>query len=103
MVLWIRIFVVWAALCATCVPVLYFFFPWRSKRLGQLFMLKSAGYAALFDVAALFNLWQPRDIRIVFFAYIFCLTWVAISTSAFAFYMYRLRHPRKKGKHAVKQ
>lgn len=105
MITWIRIFIVWAAICATCVPVLYFFFPWRSRRLGQLFMFKTAGYAAMFDVAAVFTLWKPKDIRIVFFAYMFCLAWVAISTTIFAIYIWRLRHPpKKRGRHhAAKQ
>lgn len=92
---WIRVCVFVAAIGTTAVPIIYSFAPWRSRRLGQLFMLQSLAFAAAFDLNVVFTFWTPHNILVVFVIKAFVFTAIAMSTSALAWLMWRLNHPKK--------
>lgn len=99
---WIRVVVFVAAICTTTLPVLYAsLFPWRRRRLGQLFMLQAIAFALAMDLTALFSIWGKKiDILILFWIDATVLTLVAVSSLLLAIFMLRLRFPSKKGKNA---
>lgn len=98
--MWIRIFLVGAAICTTSVPVLYAFYPWRSRRFGQIFMLKAISFAFAMDVSAVLAFWQPKNIWVLFIADMLILTLIGISTALLTWQMWRMSHPKKKkGRH----
>lgn len=94
---WIRIVLLVAAICTTAVPILYSFSPWRSRRVGQLFMLQALSFAAAIDMSLLFAYWRPRNILMLFWVDAFVLTAIAVSTAALAWLMVRLNYLKKKG------
>lgn len=100
LLMWIRAFTFAAAACTTSVPVLYSFYPWRSKRFGQLFMLQAVAFAIALDTSAIFSVWRPKNIAIVFFADLGFLTLIGASTAGLAIQMWRITHPStKRGRH----
>ena len=94
---WIRIVALVAAICTTAVPVLYAFSPWRSRRVGQLFMLQAVSFAAAMILTVLFSYWRPKNILVMFWVDAVVLTAIAGSTAALALLMWRTNHPKKKG------
>jgi hypothetical protein len=103
LILWIRIFTIWAALCATCVPVLYAFYPWYSRPIGRGFMFQAVSFALALDVTVVFSLWPPANIYVIFYIDLFVLTLIGLSTSLLAFYMWRMNRPKKRGNHRAVQ
>lgn len=96
---WIHIVVVIAAICTTVVPVLYSFFPWRTRRIGQVFMLQAVSFAVAMDLTALFSYWHPSDILVVFWVDAFILTAISVSTAAFAVLILKMNYDAsRKGK-----
>lgn len=93
---WILFCVFIAALGATAVPILYSFSKWRERRLGQLFMLQAVSFALAIDFTFLFNIWTPKSILVLFWLNALVFTMIAISTSALAWLMWRLNHPKKR-------
>ena len=93
---WLQIAVLIAAACTTAVPIIYSFSPWRAKRIGQLFMLQALSFAAAMDLSALFSVWQPKDVLIIFWVDVIVITAIAGSTSALAVLIWRMSHPREK-------
>jgi hypothetical protein len=87
---WIRVVVIVTAICTTAVPVLYSFFPWRSRPIGILLMVESISFALAMDLSALFTIWKPSDILIVFWIDAVMLTAIAVSTAAMAYLMLRI-------------
>lgn len=83
-----------AAIGTTAVPILYSFSAWRSRRLGQLFMLQAISFAAAIDFTALFAFWHPNNIYILFWINAVVFTGIAISTSLLAWFMWQIK---KKG------
>lgn len=94
--MWILICTIVAAVGTTAVPVLYAFSPWRSRRLGQLFMLQAVAFAMAIDLTVLFEIWRPINILVLFWVNAVVFTFIASSTSALAIFMWRLNHPSKK-------
>lgn len=92
---WILGCVIVAAIGATAVPILYSFSPWRSRRLGQLFMLQALAFAAAVDLNVIFAFWTPSNVLVMFGIEAFIFTAIAISTSALSWLMWRLNHPKK--------
>lgn len=97
-ILWIRIFVVGAAICATSVPVIYAFYPWRTRGLGKVFMLQAFTFAVTMDISALFSFWRPRNLLFVFIVDLLILLGIGVSTLTMALFIWKLNHPRK-GRH----
>lgn len=99
---WIRIVLIVAAICTTAVPLLYSFSPWRSRRLGQLFMLQAVSFAVAIDLSLLFSYWRPKttedNILLLFWVDASVLTMIAISTAALAWMMVLLNYRKKKGR-----
>lgn len=91
---WILVCLIIAAIGTTTVPILYAFFPWRSRRLGQMFMLQAISFAAAIDLTALFAFWNPKNELVLFWVNAIVLTGIAISTSALAWIMWQIK---KKG------
>lgn len=99
LVSWIRIVAVITATCTTVVPILYSFFPWRTRRIGQIFMLQAVSFAMAMDLTALFSYWHPKDILVVFWIDAFVLTAVSVSTAAFAVLILKMNYDAsRKGK-----
>ena len=96
--LWIRIFLIGAAICVTSVPVIYAFYPWRTRRLGQLFMLQAFMFAVAIDTSLLFSFWRPDSILVRFVVNMILLVGLAVSTLGMAVHIWKLSHPRK-GRH----
>lgn len=94
---WILAVALITAACTTAVPILYAFSPWRSRKLGRLFMLQALSFAAAIDLSVLFMIWTPPSILVVFWANALMLTAIAVSTSALATLMWKMNHPKKKG------
>lgn len=86
--------VIVAAIGTTAVPLLYSFSAWRSRRLGQLFMMQAISFAAAIDLTALFAFWHPNDVYILFWINAVVFTGIAISTSLLAWFMWQIK---KKG------
>jgi hypothetical protein len=97
---WILICVVLAAMGATAVPIIYSFSPWRSRRLGQIFMLKAVSFAAALDMTVVFAFWTPHNILIEFWVEAIVFSAIAVSTSAQAFLIWQLRrkNARERGR-----
>lgn len=95
---WIRVVLIIAAICTTAVPIIYSFSPWRSRPFGRLFMMQAISFAVAMDLSALFSVWHPVNILILFWVDALILTLIAASTSAMAGMMWRMSHPSKKGK-----
>jgi hypothetical protein len=93
---WIRVVALIAATCTTMVPILYLFFPWRSRLIGRIFMLQALSFAAVIDLSTLFSFWHPDDILLVFWIDAIVLTAVAVSTFAFAVLLWSVRPFLKK-------
>lgn len=91
---WILACVIVAAVGTTSVPLTYSFFPWRTRRLGQLFMLQAVSFAVAIDLTALFIIWTPKNIMVLFWINAIVFTGIAISTSALAVVMWQIK---KKG------
>lgn len=101
LVLWIRSVAIVASICATSTPAIYAIcFPWRSRRIGQLFMLLAVTMALTIDLSMTFMFWRPKDILWVFWIDAIVLTLIAVSTLLLTIFMLRLRFPSKKGKNA---
>lgn len=95
---WIRVCVIVAAISTTAVPIIYSFSRWRSRRLGQLFMLQALAFAAALDLRAVYMFYSPVNILLEFWVKAFVFTLIAISTTALSCLMWRLSHPKKDGK-----
>lgn len=95
---WIRVVVIIAAVCTTSVPVLYSFSPWRSRRLGQLFMLQAISFATAMDLSAVFSIWKPTDVLVLFWTDAVVLSAIAVSTASLALLMWTMNHPKDKAK-----
>ena len=96
---WILICVIVAAIGTTAVPILYSFSPWRSHLLGQLFMLQAISFALAVDFTALFAVWSPKNILVMFWVNTIVFTAIAVSTSSLALLMWKLNHPKKRKNH----
>jgi hypothetical protein len=97
---WIRVFTFAAAICTTSVPAIYAFYPWRTRRFGQLFMLQAISFAIALDTSAVFSVWRPKHIVIIFFADLVFLALISASTFGLALQMWRVTHPSTKiGRH----
>lgn len=93
---WILICVFVAAVGSTAVPILYAFSNWRARRLGQLFMLQAVAFAIAIDFTFLFNIWTPKSILVLFWLNALVFTFIAASTTALTWYMWKLNHPKKR-------
>lgn len=102
LVVWILICATVAAICTTAVPILYAFFPWRTRRLGQLFMLQAVSFAVAMDATVIFTLWTPKSILVLFWINAIVFTAIAISTSLLAWWMWSLRRSAKKKEEGTK-
>lgn len=92
--MWILACIIIAAIGTTTVPILYSCFPWRTRRLGRMFMLQALSFAAAIDLTALFSFWTPKSILVLFWVNAIVFTGIAISTSALAWVMWEIK---KKG------
>lgn len=99
LVMWIRAFTYGAAICTTSVPILYSFYPWRSRRFGQAFMLQAIAFAAAMDITAFFTIWRPKNIWVLFYADMFILLLIAVATSGLTVLIWRMNRPKSKGRH----
>ena len=93
---YLRVIVVVVALCATSVPVVYSFSPWRSKPLGMLIMWLTVTLAVAVDVNILFMVWIPRDILVLFWINAIVLSMIGASTASLTFYIWKVNHIRKR-------
>jgi hypothetical protein len=93
---WIRIVALVTATCTTAVPVIYSTFPWRTRRLGKLFMAQAVSFAAAMDLTAVFSYWHPKNILLVFWIDAVVLTLVSVSTASLAGIMISARFFPKK-------
>lgn len=93
---WILGCVIVAAIGTTAVPIIYSFSPWWKRRLGQLFMLQALAFAAAIDLTALFSFWVPSSLLMLFWIQTLVFTAIACSTSALAWLIWNLNHPKKK-------
>ena len=84
---WIRVVVIISAICTTSVPIMYAFFPWRKRPLGRILMAKAISFAIAMDLSAIFAIWTPSDILIVFWVDAIVLTGIAASTLTMTLYM----------------
>lgn len=96
---WIRIVAIVTAVCTTSVPVLYSRFPWRTRRIGQMFMLQAIAFAAAMDMTVLFSYWHPKDILIIFWVDAVVLSAIAVSSAAFAILIWRYIRQNRKARH----
>lgn len=101
--LWIHIATAIAAACTTSVPVLYSFFPWRSRLLGRLFMLQACSFAAAMDLSTVLQLWKPTNVLLAFWTDVIVITAIAVSTLLMAIFMWRLSHQKKRDVDATDQ
>lgn len=85
--IWIRVVLIISAICTTSVPVMYAFFPWRSRPVGRILMAKGISFAAAMDLSALFSVWKPQSIFFLFLVDAIVLTMIAISTLCMSLYM----------------
>jgi hypothetical protein len=96
--MWIRVVLIIAAVCTTSVPVLFAFTPWRSRLIGKLFMTQAISFAVAMDLSALFSIWQPKNILVVFWVDAVVLSAIAISTFLFTAWLWNPTKYYKKGK-----
>lgn len=96
LVAWIRVVALITSTCTTMVPILYLFFPWRTRLIGRIFMLQALSFAAVIDLSTLFSYWHPDNILLVFWADAIVLTAVAVSTFAFTVLLWSVRPFLKK-------
>lgn len=89
---YIRVCLIVAGVGATSLPVVYFFFPWRSRLLGKIFMLKALSFAAALDVTILFSFWTPHNILVQFWVEAIIFTAIAITTSTMTFMIWYLNY-----------
>jgi hypothetical protein len=59
-------------------------------------MLQAISLAVAMDLSALFSVWTPRDILILFWVDALVLTAIAGSTASLSIFMFRLNHPKKR-------
>jgi hypothetical protein len=97
-ILWIRIFTVAAAICTTSVPIIYAFYPWRTRWLGRFFMGQACAFAFALDITVVFSFWRPKNIMIIFFVDMLLLLNIMVTTTGMAVFIWKLNHPRK-GRH----
>ena len=98
LVRYLLVMVVIAAISSTAVPVLYSFGPWRTRKLGRLFMLQAISFSLALNMTVLFQFWHPKDILWVFWIECVVFTMIAVSTSALAWLGWRENHAKYKGK-----
>jgi hypothetical protein len=96
---WIKYATIVAAICTTSVPIIYSFSPWWTSRLGLLFMFQAVSFAVALDLSAMFFIWHPSDILIIFWTDAIVLTAISVSTSLLAIFILGMNHPKRKGKH----
>jgi len=96
LMVWIFVCLIVAALCTTAFPVLYAFFPWRSSRLGKLFMLQAVAFAVAMDATVLFNLWVPSSVLLLFWANTIVFGLIAVATSLLTGMLWKLNHINRK-------
>lgn len=81
---WILVCVIVAAIGTTAVPILYSFFPWRSRPIGKLFMLQSISYALAIDLTVLFFLWPTDNILVLFWINAAVFTFISMTSISMA-------------------
>lgn len=84
---WIRVVVIITAICTTSVPAIYALFPWRSRTIGKVLMMQAIAFAMAMDLSALFTVWTPKDILVIFWIDAIVLTAIAISTASMTCFM----------------
>jgi len=99
---WLTVLMGISAVGVNAVPMIYFFSPWRSTRLGRIFMFQAASFAFAIDVSLLFQMWRPLDILVIFWSGVVLYTLIASSTSALAWWIWRLNRPSRKKVEIVK-
>lgn len=92
---WIRVVLWISAICTTSLPMLYAFYPWRSTRLGRLFMLMAFSFATAIDLTLLFQYWMPKNILVVFWVDAIVFSLIAISTSLMTWKIWYLNHEHR--------
>lgn len=93
---WIRVVTIIAALATTSVPVIYSLSPWRTHKLGRLFMYQGIAFAMALDLSAVFQIWRPKDILVLFWTDVIVLTVIAAATSALAILILSMNVPRRR-------
>lgn len=94
--MWLRVVVIMAAICATAVPVIYAFCPWRTSLLGKLFMNQAVALAVAIDMNVLFFVWRPTDPLVLFWIWAIAITGLAVSTALMAIFIWRTNLVRKR-------
>lgn len=95
---WILVCVIIAAIGTTAVPILYSFFPWRSRPIGKLFMLQSVSFALAIDLTVLFFLWPTSNILVLFWINAAVFTFISTTSISMAvWFVTRMRIYSKKG------
>jgi hypothetical protein len=96
--MWGRVVLIIAAVCTTSVPIMYSYYPWRSRLLGKIFMLQAISFAVAIDLFTIFSIWSPLEYQWLFWVRAIVLTLIAGSTSAMTWMMWRFSKPLRKGR-----
>lgn len=96
--MWIRVVVLITAVCTTSLPILYAFFPWRSRPIGKVFMMMAISFALAMDLSAVFSYWKPTNANVlwIFWADVVVLTGIAMSSVFMMIIMIRIALITKK-------
>lgn len=96
---WIFLCVLLAAVGTTTVPIIYSFYPWRLRPIGRLFMLQSISFALATDLTAMFMLWPPNNLLVMFWINALVFSFIAVTTLSTAIWLLaRMWYIIKKGK-----
>lgn len=93
---WIRIVQLITCIAVTSFPILYSFTPWRSRTVGKILMFQGIAFAVAMDVStiiAYITHYIAINVIVLFWAYAFILTLVAVATSLLSFWVVRMNRP----------
>lgn len=81
-----------ASLCTTAFPVMYSRCPWNSTVLGRALMAMSTSGAVAVDLAFVYSLWTPSDVRLSSVTAILISSALSMSSAYLTLVMWRINH-----------